>query len=224
MTEVVIRNKGLLEQLDGFIEEYFAIDGYDNLENRLHSTQQALDNPEYFCGDEYLQLQLAKGDAHSGFPEEHMAYPISTAVRNHPDKFTTYRDKVKREFAQELGAHSSALLNYYPPGGFVGWHTNWNSNAYQVLFTWSRTGDGYFKYRDPQTHEIVTIQDVPGWQCRHYYFGRRDEPDYHCWHAAYAGCDRITLAYKYENQHKGHRNDALAQEMRDVMLADITEE
>lgn len=224
MTEVIIRNKDLLKQLDSFVDEYFAIEGYDAVENRAFSTQKALDDPEYFCGEEYLEYMLSIGDKHSGFPEEHMAHPISTSVRNDPSKFSGFRDKVKHEFAQELGAHTSALLNYYPPGGFVGWHTNWNANAYQVLFTWSRTGDGYFKYRDPATGEIVTIEDKPGWQCRHYYFGRQDEPEHHCWHAAYAGCDRITLAYKYENKGKNHPQDALAQQMRDIMLADITEE
>lgn len=224
MTEVVIRNKDLLQQLDSFVEEYFAIDGYDNEANREFSTQGALEDPEWYCSREYLEQQLLRGQDHSGFPEEHMAYPISSSVRNDPAKFSGFRDKVKHDFAQELGAHTSALLNYYPPGGFVGWHTNWNANAYQVLFTWSRTGNGYFKYLDKETGEIVTIQDQPGWQCRHYYFGKKDEPDHHCWHAAYAGCDRITLAYKYENKSKNDPQDALAQQMRDVMLTDITEE
>jgi hypothetical protein len=26
----------------------------------------------------------------------------------------------------------SALLNYYPPGGFVGWHTNWNASVIRL--------------------------------------------------------------------------------------------
>ena len=224
MTEVIIRNKDLLKTLNGFVDEYFAIEGYNDVKHRQHSSEKALNDPEYFCGEEYLEYMKSIGDKHSGFPEEHMAHPISSSVRNDPTKFSGFRDKVKHDFAQELGAHTSALLNYYPPGGFVGWHTNWNASCYQLLFTWSRTGDGYFKYYDPETDEIVTIQDVPGWQCRHYYFGRVDEPEHHCWHAAYAGCDRITLAYKYENKGKNHPQDALAREMRDIMLADITEE
>lgn len=224
MTEVVIRNKELLAQLDSFIDDYLAIEGYDSVNNRKFSSQTALDDPEYFCSEEYLNHMLSIGDKHTGFPEEHMAHPISAAVDNDPTKFTGFRDKVKHEFARELGAHTSALLNYYPPGGFVGWHTNWNANAYQILFTWSRTGDGYFKYRDPQTKEIVTIQDKPGWQCRHYYFGRDDEPDHHCWHAAYAGQERITLAYKFVNKHKGDPQDAMAIVMRDQLIEEIETE
>jgi hypothetical protein len=65
------------------------------------------------------------------------------------------------------------------------------------MFTWSNSGNGYFKYLDNTTGKIVTIQDKPGWQCRHYYFGKKDELNNNCWHAAYAGEDRITLAYKF---------------------------
>ena len=88
----------------------------------------------------------------------------------------------------------------------MGWHTNWNANAYQVLFTWSETGDGYFRYWDLEKQEMVHVPDVKGWHCRHYYFGHLNEPDKHCWHAAYAGCPRITLAYKFIN-HLGSAGD-----------------
>ena len=221
MTEVVIRNKELLDQLNGFVDEYFAIDGYDALENRAHSSDKALQDPEYFCGEEYLNYMFSIGQKHTGYPEEHMAHPISSSVKNSPEKFSAFRDMVKHEFAQEIGAHTSALLNYYPPGGFVGWHTNWNANAYQILFTWSRTGNGYFRYYDLEKKEIVTIEDKPGWQCRHYYFGKRDEPDHHCWHSAYAGCDRITLAYKFVNRGKDDPQDELAVQMRNQLIEDI---
>ena len=224
MVEVTIRNKEFLSKLNNFVDEYFAIDGYNDPNNMQYSSRQALDDPEYFCSVDYLKYMLSIGDEHSGFPEEHMAMPISSSVRNNPEKFTAYKDMVKHEFAQEIGAHTSALLNYYPPGGFVGWHTNWNANAYQILFTWSKTGDGYFRYRDPETHELVTIKDKPGWQCRHYYFGRKDEPDHHCWHAAYAGCDRITLAYKFVNVSKDDPQDQMAVIMRDQLIEEIETE
>tara|TARA_R110000822_G_scaffold36470_5_gene102621 strand:- start:663 stop:1334 length:672 start_codon:yes stop_codon:yes gene_type:complete len=221
--EVSIRNQELSSTLDSFIDEFFAIDGYDSSKHRVYSTQRALDDPEYFCGDEYLQSMLNIGPDHSGFPEEHMAHPTATMVRNNPEAFSNFRDRIKHTFAKRLGAHTNALMNYYPPGGFVGWHTNWNSNAYQVLFTWSRTGDGYFKYREP-SGKIVTIQDRPGWQCRTYYFGKIDEPEHHCWHTAYAGCDRFTLAYKFENEGKDNPADVIAQMMRDDLIEEIENE
>ena len=90
-------------------------------------------------------------------------------VREEPEIWESYMNMVKYDFASQLGAHTSALLSYYPPGGFVGWHTNYDATAYQVLFTWS-DGNGYFRYYDMAKDEVVTIQDVEGWQCRHYYF------------------------------------------------------
>lgn len=224
MTEVVIRNKQLLNKLDSFVDELMSLDPMKHEKAKIWSSQKALDKPEWFCDMEYLEHMWSMGDKHSGFPEEHMSMPISHMVREYPKVWTPLRDKVKYDFASEIGAHTSALLNYYPPGGFVGWHTNWNAHCYQILFTWSKEGDGYFRYWDNEKKEIVHIPDVPGWQCRHYYFGRRDEPDHHCWHAAYAGSDRVTLAYKYVNTSLDHPDNDLAIEMRDEFLEEVQTE
>ena len=119
------------------------------------------------------------------------------------------------------------LLHYSPtirPGGFVGWHTNYDANAYQVLFTWSETGEGFFEYYDKQKSEIVKIEDVHK-QCRHYYFGAELEEDLHCWHAAYTECQRITLAYKFVNNGSIHNpEDAQARQLRDLLIEDIETE
>lgn len=225
MTEVIIRNKELLQKLDSFVEEFYNIDGYYDETHRTLSSDRALEDPEYFCGEEYLNKQIGIGREHSGYPEEYMSHTVAAMIHHHPEKFTAWRTRVKQDFAAELGAMHSALLNYYPPRGFVGWHTNWNANAYQVLFTWSLTGDGYFKYRDGTTGEIITIQDKPGWQCRHYYFGHKDEAEeHHCWHAAYAGCDRLTLAYKFENDRLDSPIDASVRALRDALIDDIQQE
>jgi hypothetical protein len=220
MTEVVIRNKSLLKRLNSFTDEFFSIDGYYDLNHRMVSSPDALENPEYYCSPEYLQEQIETGEAHSGYPEEYMSHTVARMVEKNPDKFTGWRDRVRNDFAAEIGAMHSALLNYYPPGGFVGWHTNWNANAYQILFTWSETGDGYFRYRD-HTGTIITEKDKPGWQCRHYYFGAKHEKEHHCWHAAYAGCDRITLAYKFENDSKTSSKDAGVRMLRDQLIEEI---
>lgn len=224
MTEVVIRNKNILNRLNGFVEEFLSIDGYDNPKYRVPSSQEDVENAEYYCSREWLDHMLKKWDNHHGYPEQYMAQPISKMVDEDPEKFTEFKNKVRNDFATEIGAMHSALLNYYPPGGFVGWHTNWNANCYQILFTWSKTGNGYFKYYDKQKDEIVTIQDKPGWQCRHYYFGRKEELDHHCWHAAYAGEDRITLAYKFVNNSLDHPDDAQARMLRDQLIEEIESE
>lgn len=222
--EVQIRNRELIEQLDGFIEDFYSIEGYDDPVHHMFAPQDAPQNGMRYTNDDNFYLQRARGDEHSGFPEQHFSQPVGNMAKEDPEKFHDISWRVKKQFPAILGVHSNALFNYYPPGGFVGWHTNWNANAYQILFTHSKTGNGYFRYFDEKTKEIVTIDDKPGWQCRWYYFGHLDEPEHHCWHAAYAGCDRITLAFKFVNNRIGSEKDRKAIFMRDQLIEDIEEE
>lgn len=218
MSEVTIRNKELLETLNEFSDTFFAEKDYNNPDAHVYSSEEDKSNGEYFCSQEYLDECLSR-DKLVGVPDRHFAQPISKMVRIDP-KWKDYMQRVKYDFASEIGAHTSALLSYYPKGGFVGWHTNYDASAYQVLFTWS-TGKGFFRYLDNETGKLVTHQDVAGWQCRHYYFGSEEEKEHHCWHSAYAGDDRITLAYKFCGYGKNDPRDQQARDLRDLLIEDI---
>jgi hypothetical protein len=218
MAEIQIRNKELLDTLNSFIDDFYSEDDYNDSKYWVYSSEEDMSKGEYYCSDEFLE-ECMKGDL-IGPPHRHFAQPISKMVRE-DQKWAPFMQKVKYDFAAELGAYTSALLSFYNEGGFVGWHTNYDATAYQVLFTWSKNGDGYFRYRDNKTGEIVTIQDKPGWQCRHYYFGPEDEPHNHCWHSAYAGCDRITLAYKFVGNGEHSKESEQARYLRDLLIEDI---
>lgn len=223
--EIKLRNKEILRVLDGYVENFFSKPDYASEEYLTYHPEDARTRGEYYCGREYLDKQLSLGDEHSGAPEAHMASPVSVMVKKNPEIWTDYKEQTRSEFVKYIGAHTAALTNYYPPGGFVGWHTNWNASAYQILFTWSKTGDGYFKYMDNETGEIITVPDVKGWQARHYYFGSLDEPDHHCWHSAYAGCERITFAYKFVNSGKHNVDkDRQAVALRDLLIEELETE
>lgn len=224
MSEVTIRNSELLEVLNGFSDEMLSKPSYNDEKYWTFREWQDIGKGEFYCSRDYLDECLSR-DELVGPPDRYFAQPISKMVREDKEMWEGFMQKVKYDFASELGAHTSALLSYYPPGGFVGWHTNYDANAYQILFTWSETGDGYFRYYDKQKDEIVTIQDVPGWQCRHFYFGAGHEEDLHCWHSAYAGCQRITLAYKFVNGGSvDNPEDAQARAMRDLLIDEIESE
>ena len=224
MSEVNIRNSELLEVLNGFSDEMLSKPSYNDEKYWTFREWQDIGKGEFYCSRDYLDECLSR-DELVGPPDRYFAQPISKMVREDKEMWEGFMQKVKYDFASELGAHTSALLSYYPPGGFVGWHTNFDANAYQILFTWSETGDGYFRYYDKQKDEIVTIQDVPGWQCRHFYFGAGHEEDLHCWHSAYAGCQRITLAYKFVNGGSvDNPEDAQARAMRDLLIDEIESE
>ena len=224
MTEVTIGNKRILEKLDSFVDELFSIEGYNDPQYRVHDGEFALTNPEYYCSESWLRHKMENWESHIGFPDEHLSQPMTHMSTKNAEKFLALKEKIRSDFTVELGAMHAALTNYYPPGGFVGWHTNWNANCYQILFTWSKSGNGYFKYYDKEKDEIITIQDKPGWQCRHYYFGRKDEPDHHCWHAAYAGEERVTLAYKFTNNSIDDIMDQQARMLRDQLIEEIESE
>ena len=225
MSEVVIRNKELLGVLDSFSDEMLSKPSYNDEKYWTYHEYDDIHKGEYYTSREYLDECLSRYPELVGPPDRYFAQPISKMVREDKEMWGDFMQKVKYDFAAEIGAHTSALLSYYPPGGFVGWHTNYDANAYQILFTWSETGDGYFEYYDKKTDEIVRIQDVPGWQARHYYFGSREEEDLHCWHAAYAGCQRITLAYKFVNGGSvNNPEDAQARAMRDMLIDEIESE
>ena len=224
MAEIKIRNKELLSTLDSFVDEMFQNKTYNDPQCFTYVEKADMERGEYYCSEEYLKDCLSR-DKLIGAPDRYFATPIAKLVRAYPDQWSDYMQKVKYDFAADLGAHTSARLSYYPPGGFVGWHTNYDANAYQVLFTWSKTGDGYFRYKD-KDGTIVTEQDVSGWQSRHYYFGAEHEVSDHCWHSAYAGCERITLAYKFVND-GGKQNtvkDEQARYLRDLLIEDIETE
>jgi hypothetical protein len=217
--EVAI-GKEFMKRLNSISDEFFSM---DYKKNKYVSTRNddSYTRGEEYCSDLALKEKLHNWEDHEGFPEEYFAQPISLMVKQDPEIWTPFRDKVKFDFANEIGAHSSALLSYYPKGGHVGWHTNWNANAYQVLFTYSKHGDGYFRWYDKTTDTIHTITDVVGWQCRHYYFGRKEEEFQHCWHSAYAGCDRLTLAYKFSNKSIYDDQNEKAIEMRDLCIEEV---
>jgi len=89
----------------------------------------------------------------------------------------------------------NALASIYPPNGYMSWHTNTDAPGYNVLLTWSEKGNGFFRYQDPITKEIVTMQDKPGWNCKVGYFGKYTETDKLFWHCCGTAELRITVAW-----------------------------
>lgn len=224
MAEIVIRNQEFLDRLNSISDEMLSTPDYDHKKHWTFHDEDGIMAGTKYCEREYLDECLSS-DKLIGAPVKYFGSPIAKMCKEDPEVWSDYKQRVKYDFAKELGAHTSALLTYYAPGGYVGWHTNYDANAYQILFTWS-DGNGFFRYLDNETGEMVTIPDVKGWQCRHYYFGSDKEPENLCWHSAYAGGERITLAYKFVNNGvaNGDAKDRSAQMMRDMLIEEIESE
>lgn len=156
-----------------------------------------------WVSDQYLKEIIAQGTGHDGFPR---------VLKGHsPLKFEGDGGTVRqgKEIYEATGTLNSKLIEYlscrnnalnacYPPGGFISWHNNANAKGYNIIITYSETGDGWFDYWDTVKKERVRIQDVPGWQAKMTYFGPYDgDPDQICYHAAYTDCYRITVAFVF---------------------------
>jgi hypothetical protein len=150
---------------------------------------------ESATSEDYLNHVVRKDGDHIGYPEVGYCCDIGTSPdvpKHHREK----QQKLNRELISILGARNNAVHVYYPEGGFMGWHTNWNAHGYNILLTYNpEEHGGYFRYRDPVTKEIVTLWDPKGWSVKVGYFGRRSETDKVWYHCAGSKSKRLTLGY-----------------------------
>lgn len=153
-----------------------------------------------WINDEYMHDIINMGREHDGFPK------VLKGFAGLKHEGGDMRGKVIKDASRVLNTklmeflscRNNALNACYPPGGFISWHNNANAKGYNIIITYSETGDGWFDYWDIEKQERVRIQDKPGWQAKMTYFGPYDNPDKLCYHAAYTDCYRITVAFVFD--------------------------
>lgn len=157
-------------------------------------------NADDWVSDEYMKDIISQGRSHDGFPKVLKGF---TGLK-YTDVQHTKGDKIKEatktlnsKLIEFLSCRNNALNACYPPGGFIAWHNNANAHGYNIIITYSETGEGWFDYWDIEKKERVRIQDKPGWQAKMTYFGPYDSPEKLCYHAAYTDCYRITVAFVF---------------------------
>ena len=217
--EINLRNAEILNTLGTFVNDFYARKTND-LE-RFHSDDYKVETMKERCSEKVLREEyLPNWMEHEGYPVEHCAVPIGDLDMK---EWGPFWYQWKRDFTEAIGANQNTLLNYYQGHGMVGWHTNYPSAGYQIVLTWSETGDGAFLYYVTEQDKVVEIPDKPGWQARWYYFGPKEaEQKYHCWHAMWTLCDRFTLCYNWAlrpetNDVSSSKHDALKNLMLDCV-------
>lgn len=148
---------------------------------------------DYATGSEYLHhMQNKKVD---GFPEK--TYGVD--LMRYTTPFESLQKAVgtlDKDLLAWSGSRNNAVKMVYPVGGYMGWHNNANAPGYNLILSWSQNGLGYFRYQDPLTKDLVTMQDKPGWTCKVGYFGSFAEKEKVFWHSASAKHEeRVTIAY-----------------------------
>jgi hypothetical protein len=192
MKEIQINNKELKQILNDWLEVLLRADR-SKYPYQAGVGKTGLVTPEYACSMEYLQhMQSKKVD---GFPETTHGVDL---MRFRPPHQSLADALVKLDYdlLNWSGSRNNAVKMLYPKGGYMGWHHNANAPGYNILLSWSEKGTGFFRYQDPTTKEIVTMQDTPGWTCKVGYYGPWHEPDRIYWHCASAHEEeRVTLGY-----------------------------
>ena len=194
MREIPINNEELKQILDRFLQVLLKVDrskypyyhgGKDGKEGMV--------TPEYACGMEYLlHMQGKKVD---GFPEKTVGVDLMRFTPPH-QSLAEALIILDHELLSWSGSRNNAVKMLYPKGGYMGWHHNANAPGYNILLSWSDKGTGFFRYQDPITKEVITMQDAPGWTCKVGYYGPWHEPDKIYWHCACAPEEeRLTLGY-----------------------------
>jgi hypothetical protein len=80
---------------------------------------------------------------------------------------------------------------WYPENGYMGWHTNSNNKGFRLYCSFAReSGKSFFRYRNPETGEVVTSFDKDGWNFRIFRIG--DDP---LWHCVFSETDRFSIGY-----------------------------
>jgi len=179
---------------------------------------------DWYVSHEYAKQIIDQGTKHDGYPDEMYGYSFNKSrvkfqgndiksqnviIQKHEELINTFK--------QEYAMKNNALFTLYPPNGFISWHNNANAAAYNVILTWSETGDGYFEYFDINKKEFIRVQDVPGWSCKVSYFGHYGEPDKLLYHAAHTNCWRMTISFVFDLS----ESSQFAQEM---FIEDISSE
>tara|TARA_R110001592_G_scaffold284237_1_gene552571 strand:+ start:449 stop:1120 length:672 start_codon:yes stop_codon:yes gene_type:complete len=222
MTELVIRNhdiKKKLEYVRSTVWSSKAINSEYYTPRLKFKPDDADKDGEKYLSEEWLHKNM-NDDNHQGFPMEHCSLPMQGSTKDDPLIEEIYRYS-RENFIYELGANSSAVFLFYPPGGFVGWHTNQNNSGYQFIFTYSEKGNGYFQYRDPQTENIIVTKDQPGWRCHYHHFGEAKEDL--LWHSAFAYEPRITVCVLFRWWDKPQLKDQVLA-MKDQLIEEIQSE
>lgn len=178
----------------------------DNYHKVVGRKLDAIDKADYYTGEEYFQQIKNMGSGHNGFPEILVGYSFGNSNmqfdKGSPDfdqlvgEVTYKQQEFLKKIQTTFNLKRNALFSIYPPGGYISWHNNANAAAYNFIFTWSETGDGYWQHWDTQKKEHVVIPDVVGWQCKAGYFGSyKDGEDRLVYHTARTNCLRMTIAF-----------------------------
>ena len=168
----------------------------------LHRRYRPEPKAAFQVSPEALEARLASGEqidaaaTHGGISMEGPMVRRGLArLREKVDRMIAARIQALFQNGSELAVWPSGNF-WYPPDGFMGWHTHLNLPGWRLYINYSEEGShSFFRYRDPETGEVVTAWDK-GWNFRLF----RVSQEKPIWHALYSGTNRFSLSYLIRTQ------------------------
>ena len=104
-----------------------------------------------------------------------------------------WMDSIKKILSKKYQPIIIRGIFYYPPTGYMGWHTNANTPGERIYITWaSEDKKSFFRYYDTEKNEIVTDYDDKGLTIRQFTI---PESAPHFWHCVGSECDRFSFGF-----------------------------
>lgn len=229
MIEVEVVNKDILAILNEYLWFY---DRRDELDPKasVNTTPATIedigrDKADLYTSKEYLQKIVNQGSAHDGFPRHFIGWNLKhignpgkvTSVLEVPTHWKEKHVEVRSKLMEALCVKKNAVATLYPPDGYISWHNNANAYGFNLLFTWSETGDGYLEYIDEEGKSVVLPDKKGQWVCRYGHFGSYDDTEYPLvYHTARTDCWRITVAFLFE------KSEASSGVLQDFIIEELT--
>lgn len=168
----------------------------------FHSEPRA---ESYVCQQALENVLVSGSEVHGAATERHITNAIPFGSRDVADSVRNRRvGRLLREFdttltdwagqafePEEKPVFFSVAQYWYPPGSYMGWHTNSRFPGWRLYVTYcAEPGKSFFRYRDPLSGEIVTSMDT-GLDFRLF----EVSTERRLWHAVYSETDRFSLGY-----------------------------
>jgi len=186
MKTIEVKNSYVLSLLDS-IENYLLDVDCDSLEivqeEFLHLKDEKL-------SDKYLKQIMNAGKSHEGYPLFQPMYVLPVESFKYIHKHTT-------ELTEYMFSERVCLDVLYPPKSYCSWHNNANAPGNAIMFSWSKTGEGDFRYWDNDKKEVMYIPDKKGWNVKFFNFGDYNQPEKLTYHASSNECLRYSMAFNF---------------------------
>ena len=154
----------------------------------------------HFVSEEYLKntiLTTEKETPHRWDKGDTNFVELNPFLDFHKVAHSAIKDYLKiegYEYDKPSGCH------WYPPSGFMGWHSNADVGGYRVYCVYaSEDKKSFFRIRDSKTKEVITQWDKKGWNFR-MFLCNNTTPDNYAWHSIYSDTNRISVGFCYQKE------------------------